>query len=498
MSSFTPSVKRNVLVSWLAHGVAIVVGFFLMPYMLGVLGERSYGTWVFINSLASYAGLLYFGFGDTISRYVAKYHAAGDIARLNRVVTLVLTIYAVMGSVALLIAGGLAYAAPWLSTWEGEQLQEVQVTILVLGLNVAISMVGSVFGGVLMGMRRFDLERTVGFSSDLIRAALVILFLQQKWGLVTIALIYFVIALVENVSFVVLAFRCLPQLQVRRANLSWETFRECSSFSSMAFLSAIAYQLTTATDSVVIGFALGAEAIVPYYIALRLTQFIRQPIDKIAHICLPTAGALSAETERSKLHRFLVQAIGLVFLLSTGMFIGGWFFGGDVIRTWMGDQYADSHHLLVILLAAQVFSLPCGILRAFLFGLGSVRAAAVLYLTVAVCNLVLSVWLCRLWGVAGVAWGTLIPVVLIEVSCLLPYALYRLKLTWRRLWTDAIAPQLLPLAALASYSWLVAGQPWSHAGWPTLITVTLGGGAVLGSVWLLSQRWIVGRLQPST
>jgi len=66
---------------------------------------------------------------------------------------------------------------------------------------------------------------------------------------------------------------------------------------------------------------------------LRLTQFVRQPIGKIAVICMPTAGALSAETDRRKLQRFLTKAVGMVFLLSAGMLIGGWFFGGDVIRT---------------------------------------------------------------------------------------------------------------------------------------------------------------------
>jgi O-antigen/teichoic acid export membrane protein len=498
MFAAAPSVKRNVVVSWLAHGVAIVIGFFLMPYVLGVLGERSYGTWVFINSLASYAGVLYFGFGDTISRFVAKHHAAGDMPALNRVVSLVLAAYLLLSVVALAVFGGVAVCADAFGPWEGSELREVQLTILVLGLNVAVNMVGSVFGGVLMGLRRFDVERCVSFSSDVVRLGLILLFLQQEWGLVTIALIYFAIALFENLAYLWLAFRCLPELRVGWSYLSRETLHECGRFSSMAFLSAIAYQLTTATDSVVIGFMLGAEAIVPYYIAFRLAQFIRQPIDKIAHICLPTAGALSGESERSRLHRFLVQAIGLVFLLSSGMFIGGWYFGADVIRLWMGSQYSESHYLLMILLAAQVFSLPSGILRAFLFGIGRVRAPAVLYLGEALFNLVLSVALCHAWGVAGVAWGTLIPVVLIEAGCMIPYAVLRLKLTWRRLWDDALAPQLLPLSALACYSSLVASQPWSHAGWGALIAVTLGGGAVLGAVWFASQRWNAGRLQPTT
>jgi O-antigen/teichoic acid export membrane protein len=494
----TASVRRNVFVSWVAHAVTVVVGFFLMPYIVQVLGEHSYGMWVFVNSLASYAGLLYFGFGDTISRYVARYHAAGDQERVNRVVSLVTAVYMVMGCVALTIALGLAATLPWYSGWHGQPLHEMQATIIVLGLNVAVSMVGSVFGGVLMGLRRFDLERSVGFASDALRVALVFVFLQREWGLLTIALIYLGISVFENLCCLVLAYRQMPDLRIGWSYVSRDMLRECTSFSSMAFLNAIAYQLMAAADTVVIGFMFGAESIVPYYIALRLSQFIRQPIEKIAVICMPTAGALSADTEPRRLHQFLAQAVGVVFLLSAGMFVGGCFFGGEVIRLWMGERYVSSQHLLVILLAAQMVALPCGIFRAFLMGLGAVRIPALLYLAEAVLKVVLSVALCSVWGLAGVAWGGLIPVALIELACLVPYALRQLNWPIRRLWLAAIAPQLLPVAALAAYSAVVSGQAWSHAGWPALISITLGGGAVLGAMWLLSHRVVSSRVLGTT
>jgi O-antigen/teichoic acid export membrane protein len=484
----TTSVKRNVLASWFAHGVSIVIGFFLMPYVVGVLGDKTYGSWVFINSMASYAGLLYFGFGDTISRYVAKYHGEKNPQRINEIVSLILAIYLVMGAVAFLIGCGLCAAAPYLTSWEGAELHEIRLTMLVLSLNVTAGLAGSAFGGVLMGLRRFDLERGVSFCSDLARLALILVFLRQEWGLLTIALIYFAITVAENLAYVVLAFWCLPELRVRIADLSYATFKECSSFSTMAFLNAIAYQMTNVTDSVVIGFTMGTDKIVPYYIALRLTQFIKQPIDKVAQICMPTAGALSGQTERHKLQKLVLRAYGMVLLLSAGMFLGAWYFGGAVIHAWMGEGYAESHHILVILLAAQMVALPCGVLRAFLFGMGSVRAPAVLYLIEAVCNLGLSLVLVQFWGLSGVAWGTLIPVACIELGLLLPMALHRLQISFARLWTDAILPQLLPITALASYSYLIATLAPTLDGWPILIGVTFGGGAVLATTWLLTGR----------
>jgi O-antigen/teichoic acid export membrane protein len=487
------SVKRNVLASWGVHACNMVIGFFLTRYTLEVLGVSNYGNWLFINSIASYANLLYCGFGETVSRYVATYHADRDQRRMNEVVSLVSIAYRGLGGLAFLFASVLAVTAHWWGGWEGDLLTQVRITCVILGLNVAISMAGAPFGGVLHGLRRFDLERAVAFSSDLVRLALFVIFLQAEWGIVVIALIYFLVTVGENVCYAWFAYRLLPQLEVRWSHVHRSTLRECGSFSSMSFINTIASQLINATDTIVIGFMLGKEAIVPYYFGLRLAQFCRQPIDKIAHICLPTAGALHAEADRSKRLRFLLRTLGIVVLLITGLFIGAWYFGGDVLRLWVGPRLTPENHLLahrilMILLGAHLIAVPCSILRAFLFGLGMVRVPAAIFIMEAVFNLILSLVLCQSYGIEGVAWGTAIPVAVVELGVLLPYAIRRLGLPWRRLIHEALRPQVVPLVALWAYAAFVSGQSWSHSDWRILISIAIVGGAVLGGAW-----WYAGR-----
>ncbi|MFO1045134.1 MAG: polysaccharide biosynthesis C-terminal domain-containing protein [Planctomycetaceae bacterium] len=484
------SVTRNVLASWGTHASNIVIGFFLTRYTLDVLGVSTYGSWLLINSIASYSALLYCGMGETISRYVAKYHSEGDPHRVNQVVTFVLSIYLGMGSVAFLVACGLSATAGWWGEWKGSELLEAQITILILGVNVAVGMTGSVFGGVLHGLRRFDMERGIGFSFDLVRLALFLIFLSDQYGLVTIALIYLVVALGENVSYIILARRILPTLRVSPSLLSREVVRECGKFSSMSFLNVVASQMINATDTITIGLLLGKEAIVPYYFGLRLTQFAKQPIDKIAHICMPTAGALQGKLDLARRNRFLIKTLGIVLLLTGGAFIGAWFFAVDVLKLWVGSKLTDehlalSHRILMILLGAQLIALPCGILRAFLFGSGNVRVPALIYLSEAICNLALSITLCLWFGVEGVAWGTTIPVILFELCLLVPYAIRHLQVSLRRILEESIIPQATPLLALLTFSMTVSKYSWSHGDWRALIAVTFSGALILGTaLWM--------------
>ena len=477
------SIKLNLCASWVAHGVTLVIGFFLMPFVLHKLGDRSYGAWIFINSAASYAGLMYLGFGHAIQVYVAKHRAEGDWHRLNEKVNVILAVYLGMGTIAFCLAGLLAGLAPVMHKWDPEMLVEVRLVMLILGLNIAIGMTGSVFGGVLMGLQRFDLVSGIAIGADLFRLGLTVLFLRHEWGLVTLASIYLAATVLENLIYIVLAFRFIPTLSLRRMYVKLAVLKECFGFSLYVFLGHISAQLIYATDTLVIGFMLGAEAIVPYYIALRLCQFIQRPIQQIGEVCMPKAGELHAKAASSQLAGLLVRALGVAFLLTTGMFIGTVYFGNALLLTWVGPGYDESQRLLLVLLFAQTIALPLGVLRSILFGMGHVRAPAIMFFAEAVLNLVLSMLLIRPLGVMGVALGTAIPIAVIEIGLLLPYALKHLQLNgWKLLW-DVLGPQSMPLLALVAYSAVVCRCFDVSQGWTKLVVVTAGGGAVLLSTW---------------
>ena len=152
------------------------------------------------------------------------------------------------------------------------------------------------------------------------------------------------------------------------------------------------------------------------------------------------------------------------------------------------DSLAQSHRILVVLLAAQLIALPCGILRAFLFGSGIVKTPALIFLGEAMCNLALSIVLCLTHGIEGVAWGTTIPVVLVELGILVPYALRHLKVSGWRIVREAFQPQLLPLLALLGFAQWVSLQTWSHDDWRILVGVAVTGAAILGATLWLRRR----------
>ncbi|QDT43103.1 Polysaccharide biosynthesis protein [Gimesia alba] len=482
------SVKTNLIANWLNHGVSLLIGVFLMPYVLHILGDAQYGSWIFINAIAGYSGLLYLGFGQTISRYVAHYHAKEDWTRLNHVSNVIFAIYLGMGLLAILTAGILAWLAPHLSDWGSISLFEIRLVILILGLNVFVGLAGSVFGGVLMGIQRFDIERSVNLTGGILRLILTVLFLKAEWGLLTIAIIFFAITLFENLGNLFFAFRQVKTFRIGPKYMDWTILKECGSFSGYAFIDAIAWTLIEATDSILIGIFFSPAVIVPYYIALRLTQFINMPIAQIGKVFMPRAGELHANEDHHALQKLVLNGVSLSFLLVTGFFIGICFFGNTLITTWIGPGYPQSQLILMILLGARIVALPVSTFRSVLYGMGNVKIPSLIYMGEAVANLILSVILIQSLGLVGVALGTAIPILIAELGIILPYAMKKLNITAGQLLRTAIGPTVAPLLVLLGYSYYLPHFFEIRNSWFTLVGVAAGGGVFLVGTWFVFEK----------
>ncbi|RMG34961.1 MAG: polysaccharide biosynthesis protein, partial [Planctomycetota bacterium] len=489
-------IKRNLAISWLNHATGVLIGIFLMPYVLGVLGDETYGTWVLINSFLGYSCFLYLGFGETVARFVARYHARQQWDRLNQVVNLVLFAYVAMGLLALLIAAVVAWFVPSLRDWSPLAAGEIQIVVLLMGLTLCLALSTTVFGGVLAGIQRFDIEQGFVLISGIARLVLTVWLLRREYGLLTLAAIFLVVTVVEHAGHVVFAFRCVPQLRIGWRHIDRGTAREFLSFSGFEFLKMVSNQVLEVTDTVIIGLLMGPAATVPYYLAMRMVRFIKTPIQLIGRVFMPRAGQLQALQQHERLRQLFALGTGGAFLLATGVFVGATFFGQQLIRAWVGEGYDAAYVVLVILLGAQIVAAPADVVRSLLFGAGLVRVPALLNVAKAVANIALSLILIRRFGIYGVAFGTLIPVVAIELTALVPYALRRLQIGPRFVLTELLAPQMLPLATLFAYCKLLDAAGIVAPRWPDLLlTAGCGGGllvcvrVVIDPRFLASERW---------
>ncbi len=480
------TLRKNILAGWFAHLVTVMIGFFLMPYILGTVGELQYGAWVFINAVAGYSRMIYGGFGATICRYVSDLSAKKEWDRLNQFVSSIQTVYFGTALLAILATGIFAWLAGGLDKWDTLPLDEVRISILIVGGTIGMGMIGSVYGGVLIGTQRLGIQRGIEVGIGILRLVLTLVCLHQHYGLITLALIFLAVTVVEQSITAIIAYRLIPTLSIAPWNTRRDVIKECFGFSAFNAIALFAEFLIFFTDTVVIGVILGPLAVVPYQIGLRIAQMIQIPIAQIGEAILPKAGELHAKQEQQRLGEVVAKGMGVAFLLSGGFCIGAAYFGDMLIQTWIGKQYHSSALVMVILIGSQVVALPMVVTRKALLGTGQVRIPAFIDLFEAFCNLVLSLILIQFWGIVGVAVGTLVPLVCIELFVFLPYAMRQLNLERDQLVSKVVAIQIPALLGLLMYCETISRIEISH-GWLPLLAVSAGGGIVLFGIRYITQ-----------
>ena len=479
--------KINLMASWADHAIGLLIGLCLMPFALKTAGDEQYGLRLYICSIAGYSGLMNLGFGETVSRFVARHHENNDIDQVNHVVNAIGMVYLGMVLLVLAVTGCLAWCAPLLYDGDVIGISELRMVIVLLGANVAVSLLGSVFGGVLTGLQRFDLERGFRSIAGIVRLVLTLALLQKEQALSTLAAIFLATTLVENVGYLTVVFRQLPGLKISPRLVNRKTLRECSTFSFFAFLDMVSEKVIDATDTIVIGIFFGTNYIVPYYVAHRLTMYITLPMRQIGAVAMPRGAQLDAAQNVSRIRNLVQKSAGFSLLIAGAFFIGAWFFGDQVLQTWVGRRFDESHMILLVLLGSQIIATPMDVLRRVLFGMGKIGFPSLLYCSEAVANLVLTLLLLPHLGLLGVALGTAIPIATLELFVLLPYALKVLDFRPATFLRRVVTPQLLPLAALLGYSSLVWVNIPIDAAWLPVLAVSAGGGVVLVGTWGASQ-----------
>ena len=441
---------RNVAANWGGFAFSILVTFFLSPFVVRHLGNGSYGLWTLIGSLTGYLGLLDMGVRGAVTRYVARFHAQADHRQANETASSAMMIFSSAGLLAILISVALgALALNRLHVPEDLQAQ-ARFVLIIAGVTVAISLVGGVFGGILVALQRFDLVNLIEIIISGLRALVIVFALRGGSGIAALALIQLGAGLLSALANAILVARLYPELRIRPGYANRPHLKLIFSFSVYSFLLQIFAYLILYTDSVVIAAFLPVNFVTFFAIAGNLITYARGLTRGISSTVTPLASHLEAAGDFAGLRRTaltsacystaLMMPIGLTFLIRGGSFIG----------LWMGAEYASlSGGVLWILAWMAIFSTGPGAGWAVVQGIGKHRALVPVYLLEALANLVLSIALVRTKGVLGVAWGSTIPNLIV---CFLFWPWYMRRTLQIPVRQYVTSTWILPLLAMAPFT----------------------------------------------
>ncbi|MBI2865278.1 MAG: polysaccharide biosynthesis C-terminal domain-containing protein [Chloroflexi bacterium] len=448
------SIAQRMLNGTMANNVGqfitLVIGFFLTPFVLQRLGPASYGLWVLIGSIVAYGTVLDFGIWGTVVKYVAEYKARGELARAHTLVATALRCYVVLGLIAAGLSLIIAPFVPYLFNVAPTDSDTAVWLVVLSGVGLGVSIPSVTATAVLRGLQRFDLVNLLIAIGTVLTGAGTVTVLLLGWGVLGIAAVVIPTTVLMQVPSIWLVNRIAPDLHFGWRGARLSEVRTIVAFSSSLFVMQLAGRLQTKTDEIVIAAFLPVSAVTPYALARRLSEMVSLICEQSTKVMVPLASQLDADRQWSRLRTLYLTSSRLTLALASLGGITLIMLAGSVLTVWVGPAYADSAYLVAILAAASIIMvslLPAG---SILQGSARHRPLAVTGAISAVANLVLSVILVRMLGVAGVALGTLIPTVVVNFAIVLPYVARAIGVSIGTMVGDIWVPALLPAIPLAA------------------------------------------------
>ena len=474
---------QNVSVNYLVTGTELLLGIFMLPFNVAHLGQSAYGLWVLVASVTVYFSMLDLGYGVAQVRFAAKYRAAGDSNALNEIASTMFCMFSGVGLFAFALALLIAFNLDRVFPLTPDQLRTGRIVLLFISAYVALGFPFSVFGGIVNGFQRQYLNGAVAFATAITVAAVNIIVLLSGYGLAELVAATTTVRILSYFAYALNAYRVFPALRIRLKYFKRDRLREVTGFSVFILIIDLANKLNYSTDAIVIGAFMGTSAVAIWAVAQRLIEIVQRVTDQLNAVLFPVVVDNSTVQRTDRLQKILVQGtrLSLAMVVPLATVLG--LTARPLVMVWVGPAFTESVNVIYILSIVVALRVGNATSAVILKGSGMHKFLAFSNLSMAIGNLVLSVLLVRVYGLIGVAIGTLIPMIVISMFVVFPAACRRVELPVFTVFRQSVWPATWPAMVMGGFVLLTRGN--IQGSWSLMVLQSFVAALIYAGLFLL-------------
>lgn len=419
-------VIRNVAASWFGFGVNLAVVFFLTPYMIHHLGTELYGLWLALQSIVGYYGLVDVGLRAGMTQTITRHIANGDDNGVVKHISVAVPVLAGLGLLVVFIACVIGLLVPSFIEISADLKPWVVWIVVAKAAAFGMQLIFAPFGAVLIGLQRFDIENAFVVVSRILYAVFIFTVLHYGGGLLGIAIVTLLMNVFDGILRFARARHMYPAL--KRVGMRWDK-RELSELWKFGLWNSMVHvgrQFIFFSDALVVAWLFNPAAVVPFGVAGSMIEHCNKLVTQGVRVLFPTMTHLKSAKNLSVQRDLYMTATRLIAGLSIAFLIFGSFWIKPFLVLWLGDRqqnqiiFDSAPSIFTVLGLASIF---VGLHRAgsqLLIAHSQVKTIAYLYFAEGITNLGLSLSLGYSFGLIGVAYGTLLPAMLVACCGHLP------------------------------------------------------------------------------
>lgn len=424
--------KAGAIISYLQMALAILVGLIYTPTMIRVLGQSEYGLYNTVVSTISMLSVLSLGFNSSYIRYYSKYKTQNDQESIWRLNGLFMIIFTIIGTVVF-ICGMFLTNHLHLVFDQGLSASEYVIAkrlMLLLTINLSISFPMSVFPNIISAHERYIFLKVLAAMKTVVAPLVSIPLLLIGCRAVGLVVVTLCVSLVTDALYI---FFVLGKLRVRFWFSKFEKglFLDLLVYTSFIALNLIVDQVNINAGKFLLGRFNGTTAVAIYSVGFSLHQYYMTFSTAISGVFSPRIHRIVNETkdddalQRIRLTDLFIKVGRIQFLILALIATGLVFFGRDFIAMWAGDGYTQSYYVMLVLIVPSTVPLIQNLGIEIQRAKNKHQFRSVLYIFMAIVNLIFTAVFCPKIGVMAPALGVAISTVI--ANCFIINIFYHKK-----------------------------------------------------------------------
>ncbi|HQH27697.1 MAG TPA: oligosaccharide flippase family protein [Oligoflexia bacterium] len=455
-------VRAGVILSFLTLALTNIVALVLTPYMLRSFGQSEYGLYVLIGTLVSHLSLLDLGLGTAVVRYVAHYRAMKDRRAEENFLATCAAIYGLIGLLIIGAGAALYHGLPMIfPNLTPTELELAQKLFIVLIIDLAVSIPGSIFQSICTGYEHYFYPRLFGVARICMRSLCLfglLLFGYRAFAVVLMDALFNAARLLSLLGYVF--FRLKVRLVLHHFERA--AVRELFGYSFWIFVGVLVDQLYWRLGQTILGIIADTSVVAIFAIGIQLTLYLAALSTAISSVFLPRAAAMeAANAPDEEVTGVMIRVGRMQFLVLGCAFTGFVCLGRLFIKLWAGPAYLTAWPIALIMMVPLMLPLVQNYGIALLQARNKHAVRSLMYLSFAVVNIFIGYLLAKQYGGLGMAAGTALSLIMGQGFAINFYYHFRMGLNIPRFFKELSAGLGLAFLLVLAAGLAIAALPGS-------------------------------------
>ncbi len=406
---------NNALFSVVSSLLPLLLSFIFWPYIVGSLGEASYGVFALVSSVVGYFALLDLGLGNAVVKYVAEYTGKEDRERTGEVIGVAASVFMVAGLIGVILILTIAKAlATQLLKIPPELVTVAYHAFCIASLGFFLTMQLTLFTSITNGLNRYDISSCLTAILGVLSTVGAVLLLWMGFRLIHLVAFNVVALLLILLVASVIVRRLLPREIHFRFRLKKDTLKPILHFGMYTMLSRVTDVISRQVNLLVIGALIGVDSVTYYYIPATILNRLTNLIGRTGMVVFPAISELQGQNRPDTIRDLYLTSTRIILSFSTAFTVSLLVFGIRFLKLWMSPEFAEHSGLVLVLITLGVFmnqwsNIPTHVVN----GLGRPKISGLTAISYALLFLILMIPGAIYGGIIGVAIAQLLATVVV-------------------------------------------------------------------------------------